>query len=254
MADLIAAGIKTNTINNDVVDNVQTPMVKSIATPIIPIQQDYDDIDFNKVMDAKNVVKTTIISNGIIRRPRRSPYSDSSSDYGDIGNNIPYINNIGMGNGGRGNGGGDKDDPGDGGVGSGKGAMGKGFGLGNRRMEFPLVKSSNIIITNFSGSNRNAQPFLPLYKSIKRLIYNPGDDGELPFDILSQVEKCGSETFSNARVNGFTRQCPKAAEFNRAIMSVLVNYTSGNAKAMVEYGTENGTRGDASITIIQHWQ
>ena len=67
-----------------------------------------------------------------------------------------------MGNGGRGNGGGGDDDPGDGSVGSGKGATGKGFGLGSRRMEFTLIKSSNITITNFSGANLNTQPYLPL--------------------------------------------------------------------------------------------
>ena len=97
----------------------------------------------------------------------------------------PCINNVGMGNGGQGGGGGD-DGYGDISNGSGKGQNGKGFGYGNKRFEFTLVKSSNITIIIFSGSNLNNQPYLPFYKSIKRLIYNQGDDGELLLDDVSR--------------------------------------------------------------------
>ena len=59
-------------------------------------------------------------------------------------------------------------------------------------------------------------------------------------DILNLIESWGAATFDKAQLAELIRQCPKAVEFNRAIMFVLLNYTSGNAKAMVEYGAENG--------------
>ena len=216
---------KTNqhTNINIVTYNRQTPTRKSIATPTIPNKYDYDVINFNDVMNATGVEKdNTIISNGIIRRPTRSPHSDSFSDYGDIGNNTPYINNLGRGNGSSGNGGGD-DAPGDSGNGSGKGTIGKGFGYGNKRVEFTLVKSSNITISIFSGSNLNAQPYLIFYKSIKRLIYNQGSDGEQLLEILEGVEKFGAIKFDNAKLQILLQQYPKAAEYNRGITSLLLN-------------------------------
>ena len=224
------------------VDNGQTPMRMSIDTPDIPAQQGYTDvINSNDVKSATATQKViiTIISNGIIRRPMQPPNIDSSSDSGGNGYNAPYINNVGVDNGGQGNGGGD-DEPGDSGTGGGKGQMRKGFGYCNKRMEFTFVKSSNITINTFSGSNFNAYPYLPFCKSTKRLIYNQGDDGEILLDILTQVETWGAESLDNAKLAELARQHPKASEFNRAIMSVLLNYISGNAKAMVEYGADNG--------------
>ena len=100
---------------------------------------------------------------------------------------------------------------------------GKGFGYCNKRTEFTLVKPSNITINTFSGSNLNTNPYLPFYKSIKRLIYNQGDDGELLLEILTQVEGWGAETFASAQLAELVRQYPRAAEFNRAVMSVLFN-------------------------------
>ena len=249
VSELTAAIGKVNTTNT----STETPMRRSIATPDTLIQDEYDVIDFNNVMNAKGVAKNTTISNGVIKRPRRSPNIDSSSEYGDVGNNnTPYLNNVGIGNGGRGNGDG-SDDRGDGGSGSGKRTMGKGYGYGynNKPTEFTVVKSSNVTISTFNGTNLNAQPYLPFYKAIKRLIYNQGDDGELLLDILTQVEKCGSKTFDHAQLAGLVGQCPKAAEFNRAIMSVLLNYTVGNAKAMVEYGIANGF--DAWRRLYHHY-
>ena len=94
-------------------------------------------------------------------------------------------------------------------------------------------------------------PYLPFYKAIKRLIYNQGDDGELLLDFLTLVEKCGANTFDYAQLAELVRQCPRAAEFNRAIMSVLLNYITGNAKAMVEYGIANGF--DAWRRLYHHY-
>ena len=66
--------------------------------------------------------------------------------------------------------------------------MGKGIGYGNKRLEFTLVKSSNIPINTFSGSNVNTYPDLPFYKFIEGLVYNQGGDGELLLDVHTQVE------------------------------------------------------------------
>ena len=226
VSDLTAANTKTANYNNTA-EAIQTPMMKSIATPITLVQQDYDVIDFNNVMNAKGVdgTSTTTINNGAIRRPKRSPNTDPSSEYGDIGHNTLYLNNVGIGSGNKGNGGGD-DDLGDGSNGSGKGAMARGHGYGNKRIGFTLVKSSNIAISTFSGSNLSTQPYLLFHKTIKRLIYIQGDDGELLFDIPTQVENCGAQPFGSAQLTELARQCTKAGKFNRAPMSVLLNYTT----------------------------
>ena len=65
------------------------------------------------------------------------------------------------------------------------------------------------------------------------------------------MEKWGEQTFDNAQLKEMLRQHPKAAELNRNIMSVLLNYTSGNAKARVEYGTEIGS--DAWRRLYHHY-
>ena len=57
--------------------------------------------------------------------------------------------------------------------------------------------------------------------------------------------------FDSAQLAEMVLQYLKAAEFNTAIMFVLLNYTSGNAKAMVEYGTENGF--DAWRRLYHHY-
>ena len=59
-------------------------------------------------------------------------------------------------------------------------------------------------------------------------------------EIVTQVESWGAETFASVQLVEMTRQYPRAAEFNRVVMLVLLNYTSGNAKGMAEYGAENG--------------
>ena len=125
MSDILANNKQGNA---NAVDNGQTPVRMSIATPNALAQQGYFGvINFNDVKSAtathKTIIATTTITNGIIRRPVQPPNSDSSSDGGGNGN-APYINNVGLGNGGQGHGGGD-DELGDIGIGSGKGQMGK---------------------------------------------------------------------------------------------------------------------------------
>ena len=71
-------------------------------------------------------------------------------------------------------------------------------------------------------------------------MYNQGEGGELLLVILTEVEKWGGITFNDEQSEELARQCPKAAEYNRAIMSALFNYITSVAKGMVEYGVENG--------------
>ena len=122
----------------------------------------------------------------------------------------------------------------------GTGIMGRNYGYNTRRNEFTLVKSSNIVIPAFSGADLNNYTYLPFHKSIGRFIYNQGEDGELLLELLIEIEKWGGNTFHNEQVKELSRQCLKAAEYNRAIMSALLNYIAGVAKGMVEYGGENG--------------
>ena len=149
-------------------------MHKSIATPPILNRNDCADvIDFNVVVNAKSATKgaekITIINDGIIVRPRRSFHTESFSEgYSEY--NTPYLNNVGLGNGGQENGDGEGG-LGDGGCGSGKGTISKGFGHNGKRTEFTLVKSSNISISIFNGSNFNTHPYLFFYKAIKCRIY-----------------------------------------------------------------------------------
>ena len=70
-------------------------------------------------------------------------------------------------------------------------------------------------------------------------------------EILTQIEKCGGETFTDAQYKELVRQCPKTPESNRAIMSVLLNYTTGIVNGLVEYGTENGF--DAWRRLYHHY-
>ena len=95
----------------------------------------------------------------------------------------------------------------------------------DRSREFSLVKSSNIIIQTFSGKNLNNNPYLPFNKSLKRLIYNQGADGEELLEILEGVEKFGATKFDNTKLQALRKQYPKATEYNRAITSLLLNYT-----------------------------
>ena len=178
--------------------------------------------------------KIIIFAAGVIRRPVHSPNTDTSSEGG--GSNGEGVYQLA-------NGGGDPEGDGGGGPngdGSGVGTTGRNYGYANKRHAFKLVKSSNIAISAFSGSNLNNHPHLPFHKSMRRLIYNQGEDGDFLLDILTQVETWGGDTFTNEQLKETTRQYLKAAAYNGAITSVLLNYATGIAKWMVEYGVENG--------------
>lgn len=120
-----------------------------------------------------------------------------------------------------------------------------------RRNGSILVKSNNVVVPTFSGSNLNSFFYLQFHKAIRRLIYNHGEDGELLFDILGGVEKCGANVFIDEQFEELVRQFPRVAEYNRAIMSVLFNYTTGAAKGMVEHAVEHGF--DVWRRLYQHY-
>ena len=130
--------------------------------------------------DNKNNTKAICI----LLRPHRSPDSDDSPDSRRQGNNIYQI---GKGGGGYPNGGDDGDNN-DHDVHTSIGAGGRSEGGGR---EFSVVKYSNIIIQVFSGKNlnNNNNPYLPFNKSLKRLIYNRGANGEQLLEILEGVDK-----------------------------------------------------------------
>ena len=171
----------------------------------------------------------------------------SSSESGDRYDSPNGFYQLGNGDGGR-NGDGDDEPDRDNGA---AGATGKSFSNYHRKPDFIMVKFSNINIAKFIGANLNTYPYLPFYKSVKRLIYNQGEDGELLLDILTELEKEATEKFTNAQLKGLVRQYPKAAEFNRAIFSVLLNYTDGIAKGMMEYVVDNGF--DAWRRLYNHY-
>ena len=176
-----------NNGNTSIINNVQTPMMKSIATPPIPVKGDYTEvINFNDIRKAKGTDNNVTIADGIIRRPRHSPCTESSSEYGSGNGGTPGIYRVSNGDGGRDGDGGDE--PGDSGNYNNNGTIGRNCKNGNRKTNFVLVKSSNIIITTFSGSNLSSNPYLQFYKAVERLIYNQGEDGELALEILSQIE------------------------------------------------------------------
>ena len=170
-----------------------------------------------------------------------SPASDDSPDDNRQGNNIYQIGNNYP------NGGG-----GDDGVDSGTSATVRAGGRADDRgREFSLVKSSIIIIQIVSGKNLNSNPYLPFNKSLKSLICNQGADGEQLLDILEGVEKYGATKFDNIKLQILLQTYPKAAEYNRAIVSLLLNYITSLAKGMVEHGVENGF--DAWRRLYNHY-
>lgn len=75
---------------------------------------------------------------------------------------------------------------------------------------------------------------------MRRLIYSQGEDGEQLLGVFDEREKIGLKTISNEQSRGLAAPCPKVAQFNRAMLSALLNYTSGVARGMVEYGVANG--------------
>lgn len=115
-----------------------------------------------------------------------------------------------------------------------------------------MVKSGNVIIQIFSVNNLK-KIFFCLFsnKSLKGVIYNQGVGGEQLLQILEGVETHGATKFDNSKLQILFKRHPKASEYNRAIISLLLNYAIGIAKGMVEHGVENGF--DAWRRLCHHY-
>ena len=229
-------------------DPQPTPVWRNIGIPNIPTQNEHV-IDMNSVRKAKADDTNRTIVVGVIRRPNMSPTIASSSECGDQNYSLGGIHQFAIG---------DRDGDGDGDGGDEfdrdgvtNGTTGRGFNNYHRKSEFVLVKSSNINIAKFTVANLITYPYLQFYKFIKRLMHNQGEDGELLIDIFTEIETEPTEKFTNAKLKEMVRQYLKVAEFNRAILSVPLNYTDGIAKGMVEYGVDNGF--DAWRRLYNHY-
>ena len=155
-----------------------TPQRQSIATPETTKPHD----------DYTTITKHTIaiILAGVMQKQPRSPDTNSSSESSDMN-----CSNIGLYRVANGGGGGDG---GRGGLGDDEhrdsNSMGGGnYGHNGKRHEFMLVKASNSTVTTFTGINFTTNPYLQLYKAMRRLIYSQGGDGELLLELLTIIEK-----------------------------------------------------------------
>ena len=99
----------------------------------------------------------------------------------------------------------------------------------------------NIIIINiFIGRNANSNPYMPFNNSLRRLMLAQGSDGEVLLQILDKVETMGINKYINELLQEVVKACPKVAEFDIAVKSALLNWTSGVANRTVKYGVCNG--------------
>ena len=57
--------------------------------------------------------------------------------------------------------------------------------------------------------------------------------------ILDKVEALGGTTYDNDQLQILIDKYPKAAEFNTAIKSALLNWTTGVASNMIKYSVGN---------------
>ena len=210
---------------------------RTIAVQPIPIRQDIS----TPPSPRRDITKTRvpIIMAGIIcKRQLITPNTITSSDSSDINSSTKGLFRVIGGNGG----GGDGDD----GDLNGNGIIGDdnagehNYGYNTRRGEFILVKASNITATTFTGSNRIANPYLQFYKSMRRLIHSQDEDGEMLLKLLDEIENKWFTVFIHEQVKDEIGQCPIVAQFNRAILTALLNYTAGIVRGMIEYGIENG--------------
>ena len=173
-----------------------------------------------------------------------SPYSMSSvgitntkhidSDHTDI------IAQLALDTGGDGGG---RDGGGNGGIGNGaidEDQDRKYTTINAKRNEFTLVNSRNITITPFTGRNLNTNPHLPLNNAVRSLILVQGADGEVLLRILDKIEARGATKFTSAELQAMITKYPKVAEFDVAIKAALLNWTTGIANNMIEYGVNNG--------------
>ena len=75
---------------------------------------------------------------------------------------------------------------------------------------------------------------------MRRPIYSQGEDGELLFGISTEIETTGVSTSINLSLKEIIQECSKVAQYNRAVLAVLLIYTAGIARSKIEYGVENG--------------
>lgn len=171
----------------------------------------------------------------------REPYTfdiNSPIDSSNINISANGLYRVANGNGSGGDGGGN--DLGGEGDADDNRVGGNNYGRNGRRYEFMFVKASNITVAAFVAINLNTNPHLQFYKSMRRLIYSQGEDGECVLNMPTEIEKTGSITFTNEQLTEEIRQCLEVAQFNRAILAALLSYTTGIARGMVEHGVENG--------------
>ena len=115
--------------------------------------------------------------------------------------------------------------------------IGKG---GTKKSDFILVNPRNIIINVFTGRSLHSNPFLPFNNSIRRLILAQGSDGEMLLKMFDKVEIMGITEHTNEQLQDVASIYPKASEFDLAIKSAFLNWTSGVANNVIKYGVCNG--------------
>ena len=111
---------------------------------------------------------------------------------------------------------------------------------GGRKQEFALVNPRNITITTFTGRNLHTNPYMPFNNALRRLILAQGQDGEVLLKVLDKIEKLGASRYTNEQLEELIKVYPKAVEFEIAIKTALLNWTSGIANNMVRFGICNG--------------
>lgn len=120
-----------------------------------------------------------------------------------------------------------------------------------RSSQFIFVKSTNTVVPTFGGTHLNTNPYMLFYKSLRTLTYSQGEDGELLLEILDEIEKCSKDAVTSTQLKELTKIYLKVAEFNRAMLTALLIYTTGIIKGMVEYGVHNGR--DAWRRLFHHY-
>ena len=212
-------------------------MKKNGAVQPIPLRQ---DISTPPIPRRDNITLSfPIITPGFLnKRQPNTPHIISSGDGSNVNGSNDGLFRV-IGGDGDGGCGGDNDFNGEGYVEDNDVSEYK-HGYNTRRGEFMLVKASNITVATFTGTNLTVNPYLQFYKAMRRLIYSQGEDGEFLLKIITEIGKKGSNVFIDEQLEEEIKQRPKVSQFNRAILTALLNYTAGIARGMVDYGVENG--------------
>ena len=154
---------------------------------------------------------------GYVTPTRKAPRKKNNSpDFGDSPTEVDHDElfnlNIGDGNG-------SPDNPGDP---TGPDVQRRNYSDDRKSNEFRFVTPRNVTITIFTGKNLN------------------GEDGDVLLRILDHVETYGAKRFTTAHLANLKSQCSKALEYDRAIKSALLNWTSGIAHGLVKYRVDVG--------------